>query len=137
MPELQTRLHCGRIPDSPLCLVAHKFMQTLCLFSLLVFLTPVQGQTIYKIIDAEGNITYSSAKPDDASNAEVINAPREPSQEEINAALQRQAELEQSLQQLQARKKTKEIKRTKQRKKADKTLQQTIDNNSAIPGLLF
>ena len=118
-------------------MVAYNIMKMLCFISLLCLLAPAQGQTIYKIVDAEGNVSYTSTRPNDENDVQIIDAPREPSQKEIDAARQRQADVEQSVQQLEARKKAKELEKTKQRKKAEKTLQQTIDNNSAIPGLLF
>ena len=112
-------------------------MKTLCLIFLLCLLSPAQSQAIYKYVDAEGNVSYSSTKPNDAIDVKIIIAPREPSEEEIDAAQQRQAELEQSLQRIQTRKKAEELERTKKHKQSEKTLQQTIDNNAAIPGLLF
>jgi hypothetical protein len=137
MPDLQNRPNIRPIPDKPRRIASHTILKTLCIIPLLCLLTPAQSQTIYKIIDAEGNISYSSIKPDDASEVHIIEAPREPSQEEINAAQQRQAELMQSRQRIRARKKTDDLDRSKQRKKDKKTLQQTIDNNNAIPGLLI
>jgi hypothetical protein len=71
-----------------------KTLTFICLFSLL---TAAHAQTIYKTVDDQGNVSYSSSAPENATNVEVLTPPPEPSAKEVEAARQQQKELEQNL----------------------------------------
>ena len=111
-----------------------KILISICLYFLLA---NAQAQTIYKTIDAQGNTSYSTSLPGEAENAEIIDLPREPSQAEIKAAQQRQADLEHSLEKSQQRRTAQELEKNMEAKESERKRQRNIDNNKDIPGLLF
>lgn len=105
--------------------------RTLCLVALLGILGTAQSQTIYKTVDEEGNIAYTSVKPEANAPAEIIEPPREPSPEEIQAAQQRQKELQDSIDEIRERRKEKQLEQTlesvaKQKNSRVSTEQQVI-----------
>lgn len=63
---------------------------------LLVWSLFAHAQTVYKTVDEEGRVSYSTTPPEDASAAEQLAPPPEPSPEAVEAAKQRQQELEQA-----------------------------------------
>jgi len=111
-----------------------KTLISVCLFCLLA---NAQAQAIYKTIDAQGNISYSTTKPDKAENVEIIDAPREPSQTEIEAAHQRQAELEKSRETSRERRSAQELEKNIKAKKSQQKRQKNKGKNNDFPGLLF
>ncbi len=72
-------------------------MKSALLIILFSFLSTAQAQNIYKTVDENGNLVYSSQPPEDAGNAEILIAPPEPTAEEVEAARQRQKEIERDL----------------------------------------
>ncbi len=66
-------------------------------------LTTAQAQNIYKSIDEQGNITYSSSVPDQQGNVEVLPPTSEPTPEAVQAARRQQEELVQSLKESEAK----------------------------------
>lgn len=72
-------------------------MKPAILITLSIFLGTVQAQNIYKTVDENGNAVYSSRAPVEAANAEVLTAPSEPTDEEVEAARQQQKEIEREL----------------------------------------
>jgi len=52
---------------------------------------------IYKSVDENGNIRYSSVPPASNQLVEILQMPSEPSEEEVKAAQQRQQEFEKEL----------------------------------------
>jgi hypothetical protein len=72
-------------------------MKSTLLIILFSFLSAAQAQNIYKTVDENGNIFYSSLAPEDAGNAEILTAPPEPTVEEVEAARQQQKEIERTL----------------------------------------
>ena len=71
-----------------------KVVTTMVLVSLL---STAQAQNIYKSVDAQGNISYSSSVPDAQGKVEVMPPVQEPSAEAVEAARKQQGELEQAL----------------------------------------
>jgi hypothetical protein len=71
-----------------------KTLTFICLFSLLA---TAHAQSIYKTVDDQGNISYSSSVPENTKNVEVLTPPPEPSAKDVEAAIQQQKELEQNL----------------------------------------
>jgi len=57
------------------------------------------GQNIYKSIDENGNVSYTSTAPERMDNVQTLAPPPEPSQTDIDAAKQHLAEIEQQSQQ--------------------------------------
>jgi len=111
-----------------------KTLISICLFCLLA---DVQAQTIYKTIDAEGKVSYSTTRPDETEKAEIIEAPREPSKAEIEAAQQRQTQLETSVKQSRDKRKTKELEQNLELDQSKKERQRKIEKNKGSPGLMF
>ncbi len=72
-------------------------MKPVLLIVLFAFLSTAQAQNVYKTIDENGNVVYSSRVPEGADDAEILTAPREPTTEEVEAARQQQKELERKL----------------------------------------
>ena len=105
--------------------------RTLCLVALIGMLGTAQSQTIYKTVDEDGNIAYTSVKPEANTPAEIVEPPREPSPEEVQAAQQRQKELKDSIDEIRERRKEKQMEQTlesvaKQRSSEVNTEQQVI-----------
>ena len=55
----------------------------------LSFITVLHADTIYKIIDDQGNVTYTTTPPADKDKASTINVAPEPSEERVEAAQER------------------------------------------------
>ena len=55
------------------------------------------AEEIYKVVDEEGNITYTTEPPDEGKAAQVIDTLPEPSEEEIRAARERQEKISEDL----------------------------------------
>lgn len=72
-------------------------MKTLTIICLSSLLTTVHAQAIYKTVDDQGNVTYSSSVHENTKNVEVLTPPPEPSAKDVEAARQQQKELEQDL----------------------------------------
>ena len=72
-------------------------MKTLTIIFLSSLLTPVYAQSIYKTVDDQGNVSYSSSVDKNAENVEVLTPPPEPSAEDVEAARQQEKELEKNL----------------------------------------
>ena len=66
----------------------------------LVFHITFADDGIYKIVDEEGNVTYSSEPPDTGSDAEVIQPLPPPTEEDVKAAEQRQRDIEEEFSRL-------------------------------------
>jgi hypothetical protein len=75
---------------------ASKIIRTLTVCCLSSILFSAHAQTIYKSVDEDGNISYTSTPPVDMENVKVMPATLEPTQEEVDEAnlLQQQLELE-------------------------------------------
>ena len=69
------------------------------LFCLSCLINTAYAQNIYKSIDESGNVTYTSIAPEKMDNVQTLTPPPEPTQEEIEAAKQRLADIEQQNQQ--------------------------------------
>ena len=65
-----------------------KYIYTAILLSL-SFATALHADPIYKITDAQGNVTYTTTPPADNDNVSTINVAPEPSEERIKAAQER------------------------------------------------
>jgi hypothetical protein len=80
--------------DITIKLITHalirSFLSLVFYFSLINI---ANSQTIYKTVDEDGNISYSTVKPVEGTDAEIIAVPPEPTEEEVNAAIQRQEKL--------------------------------------------
>jgi len=63
-------------------------MKRLLMFLLLSGPLPAHAQEIYKVVDEQGRVVYTSVKPDNMKDVGVIAAPPTPSDEEIGAAKQ-------------------------------------------------
>jgi hypothetical protein len=72
-------------------------MKTLTIICLSSLLTAVHAQNIYKTVDDQGNVSYSSSVGENTKNVEVLTPPPEPSAKDVEAARQQQKELEQNL----------------------------------------
>jgi hypothetical protein len=60
-----------------------------------VFVSPnAFAEDIYKIVDEEGDVTYSSVPPGQDQKSEVIETPPPPPEEEVEAAIERQRRIE-------------------------------------------
>ena len=55
----------------------------------LPFITTLHADTIYKIVDDQGNVTYTTTQPADKDKASTINVAPEPSEERVKAAQER------------------------------------------------
>lgn len=55
---------------------------------------------IYKIVDDEGHVTYSSEPPEQGEASEVIQSPAAPPAEDVDAALKRQQKIEEQFDKL-------------------------------------
>ena len=56
---------------------------------LLVFAPAAHADTIYKSVDEQGNISYSSSPPENNKTSSTVNIAPQPSDEQIKAAQQR------------------------------------------------
>ncbi len=72
-------------------------MKTLTFICLLSLLPAAHAQSIYKTVDDQGNVSYSSSAPENTKDVEVLTPPPEPSAKDVEAARQQQKELEQNL----------------------------------------
>ena len=77
-----------------------KHLIFICIFGLLA---TAQAQNIYKSIDEQGNVTYSSSVPDQKGNVEVLPPTPEPTPEAVEAARRQQEDLVQSLKESEAK----------------------------------
>lgn len=77
-----------------------KYLIIICTFGLLA---TAQAQNIYKSIDKQGNITYSSNVPDQTGSFDVLPPTPEPTPEAVEAARRQQEELVQSLEESKAK----------------------------------
>lgn len=77
---------------------------------------PVAAQQVYKSVDANGNVTYSSTPPPDARAAEPVDLPPTPPAAEIEAAQQREKSLQELGDQLSQERQELEAKRAEERK---------------------
>ncbi len=111
-------------------------MKSLSLICLFCFLATVHAQTIYKTVDEEGKVSYSTIKPDDNSNAKIVDIPPEPSREEVEAALQQQKELQQSLEK-QQQNRQQEKQTAEELKQTEKKKRKMKQDTNTLPGLLF
>jgi len=93
---------------------AMKYIVILLLSSLA---SPAQAQNIYKSIDEQGNVSYSSIKPAENVNAEMLPPTPEPSAADIEASRQQQEALQKSL--AESREKREEKEESKQRQQAE------------------
>ena len=66
---------------------------------MLVFNIPLADE-VYKVVDEDGKVTYSTEPPDNTKSAEVIEAMPEPSEKDIEAARQRQQKIEEDFDKL-------------------------------------
>jgi hypothetical protein len=89
-------------------------MKAVLLIFLFTLLNAAQAQSIYKLVDENGNVSYSSQAPEEPGDAEILAAPPEPTAEEVEAARQRQKELERDLKE-----------RAEKREKAEQQRQET------------
>jgi hypothetical protein len=85
--------------------------------SLLVAL-PAAAQQVYRWVDANGNVNFSSTPPPDARAAEPVDLPPTPSAEEVEAARQREQSLQQLGDQLSQERQDRESQRAEERKAA-------------------
>ncbi|MDJ0958842.1 MAG: DUF4124 domain-containing protein [Arenicellales bacterium] len=67
---------------------------------LIVFHHAVADDGIYKIVDEDGNVTYSSDPPESGNAVEVIEPLPNPTEEDIEAAKQRQRDIEEEFSKL-------------------------------------
>ena len=63
---------------------------------LLIGLGTAMADKIYKSVDAEGNVTYSSEPPDDSVNVERIRVAPSPGEEQLRAAQERERRISES-----------------------------------------
>ena len=73
-----------------------KYGLVFCLSGLISF---AHAQNVYKSIDENGNVSYTSTAPEQMDNVQTLAPSPEPSQAEIEAAKQHLAEIEQQSQQ--------------------------------------
>ena len=66
-----------------------KLLTILSLMSLSFF---VYAQAVYKTVDEQGRVSYSSTAPQNLNKVEVLEAPPEPTPEEVEAAKKQQAQ---------------------------------------------
>ena len=66
----------------------------------LVFHHTLADDGIYKIVDEEGNVTYSSEPPKTGNDVEVIDPLPPPTEEDVKAAEQRQRDIEEEFSRL-------------------------------------
>ena len=55
------------------------------------------GEEIYKTVDEEGNVTYSTTPPSQGQDAQVLDTLPEPSEEDVQAARDRQQKISEDL----------------------------------------
>ena len=110
-----------------------KSLSLICFFCLLV---TAHAQTIYKTIDEEGKVSYSTTKPDDNSDAKIIDIPPEPTLEEVNSAVQQQKELQKSLEKRQ-QKRQQEKQLAEELEQSEKKKRKMKQDTNSFPGLLF
>jgi hypothetical protein len=70
-------------------------------FLIIVLWFPAQAQVIYKTVDTEGNVSYSSIPPDSGQQAETIQGLPEPDPADVEAAVQRQEKIEEEIEKLE------------------------------------
>ena len=63
---------------------------------LLIGMSTAMADKIYKSVDADGNVTYSSQPPDDSVNVERIRVAPSPGEEELRAAQERERRISES-----------------------------------------
>lgn len=80
-----------------------KSFTTLFLIICSGLLGSAHAQQIYKVIDEDGNVSYTSTKPEDNKAVETITPPREPTPEEVEAAIARQADFTRELEERRAK----------------------------------
>lgn len=110
-----------------------KVLSLICLFCLLA---TAHSQTVYKTIDAEGKVFYSTIEPDENSHSKVVDFPPEPSQEDIDAALQEQKKLQQTLEK-QQQKRQQEKQKAEELEQNKKIKRKVKQEENAVPGFLF
>ncbi len=111
-------------------------MKSLSLICLFCFLATAHAQTIYKTVDEEGKVFYSTSKPDDNSDAKIVDIPPEPSRGQLETGLQQQKELLQSMEK-QQRKRQQEKQTAEELKQMEKKKQKMKQDTNTLPGLLF
>ena len=62
------------------------------LLLILPLITNLHADTIYKIVDDQGNVTYTTTPPANKEEASTINVAPEPSEERVKAAQERQSQ---------------------------------------------
>ncbi len=89
---------------------------------------PAAAQQVYKWVDANGNVNFSSTPPPDARAAEPVDLPPTPSAEEVEAARQREQSLQQLGDSLSKERQDREAQRAEERKAAreEAALQQPV-----------
>ena len=70
------------------------------LLSLVLMGSASFAEDVYKVVDEDGNVTYSTEPPESTQSTEVIQALPPPSEEDIEAAKQRQRDIEEEFSRL-------------------------------------
>jgi len=101
----------------------------------LSFVTTLHADTdtIYKIIDDQGNVTYTTTPPVDKEKATTIDVAPEPSEERINAAQERHDQNVKAGEiMVETRTEREKISQEKERIRKEKQLQQQQDQQSEV-----
>lgn len=68
-----------------------------CLIFVVLHSHGLNGDQIYKTVDEDGNVTYTTEPPEESVSSQSIDLLPEPDEADIQAAQQRQAQLQQEL----------------------------------------
>ena len=80
------------------------------------------AETIYKSVDAAGRVTYSTTPPGGAAQVQPVSVPPEPSDRDVQDALERRQELEQAGAQLEQERAAERARRQERLKGAEDAL---------------
>ena len=97
----------------------------LCVFSCAVGVA--YGQNVYKTIDANGKVSYSSTAPENMDDVQTLAPPPEPTQREIDAAKQRQAEYQQQSRQREQAREQQKLAETQAQTQSTHTIERTVE----------
>ncbi|MFC1680693.1 DUF4124 domain-containing protein [Pseudomonadota bacterium] len=80
--------------------LASGFLTSGVLCGIILISPGTHADDIYKIVDEDGNVTYSSSPPGQGEASEVIEPPPAPPTEDVEAALKRQEKIEEKFDKL-------------------------------------
>lgn len=126
-----TEAMTGELARTPVPAALHSRLAAGLLIGLICMSPEVPADEIYKIVDDEGNVTYSSEPPEQGDPTEVIQPPPEPPAEDVESALKRQQKAEEQFDKLDQARAEQARLETRQRPNTTTTV---IQSNTVLGG---